>query len=178
MAETIGEMPCPHCGVSNKREAAFCSTCGKALPTGQVPRIVPKGELASTAVGRKVQTAELQWMLKKAGSALLVAAILQAVFGTIIVLIAGQRTEVPTAVYVVIYGAAAAFFGLYLWARVAPLPAAIVGLALFVTLHLLDALADPAALTRGIVMKVFIVALLAQAISAGLQYNRLRDSQR
>jgi hypothetical protein len=178
MPDQPGNVACPHCGGANQREAAFCAACGKALPVRSGPRVVGKGALASTSAGQKVQSEELQKTLKKASGALLTVAILQAVFGTIIVLIARQNTTIPVTAYVMIYGIAAAFCGLYFWARVAPLPAAIVGLVLFVTVHLLDALADPTALFRGIIVKVFIIAILVQAISAGVQYNRLKDSQR
>ena len=66
------------------------------------------------------------------------------------------------------------FFALYFWARKQPLPASIVGLLVYVTMHLLDAIADPTAIARGIIMKIIIIAILVNAIQAGVKYRQLQ----
>ena len=85
----------------------------------------------------------------------------------------GYNIIITAVLLITLFGIAALFYGLYFWARRNPLPAAIVGLTLFVTLHLIDAIADPTQLARGIIMKVIIVAMLVQAIQAGVKYKRL-----
>jgi hypothetical protein len=140
---------------------------------------VGSSDVAATGVGRRLQTEELQKTARKAAGALLAVAILQAVFGGIV--LAMLPDVVPqqqkTILMVTVFGIAAVFFGLFLWARVQPFPAAIVGLVLFVTFHLLDALADPTALARGIIVKVIVIVILAQAIKAGAQHRRLLREQ-
>jgi hypothetical protein len=104
-------------------------------------------------------------------------AVIQSVFGAIVVF-ALMPNNVPAQtrniVMVSVFGIAAVFFALYFWARKQPLPASIVGLVVFVTLHVLDAIADPAALMRGIVMKIIIIAILVNAIQAGVKYRQLQ----
>ena len=165
---------CPHCGESNEDNAAFCAVCGKALPKVEPhgPRVIEGQAEAATSAGRALQSDELRKQLRKASVALLVVAILQWVFGTVLLLIIGRR--LPTYAYASVYVIGLFFFGLYLWARRNPLPAAICGLVLFVTVHLLDALADPTALARGIVVKIIIIVVLVQAISAGARYRKLQ----
>lgn len=164
---------CPHCGAANLTDAAFCASCGKAVPpvAGGGPRIITSADTAATGAGRTLQSEELQKQTKKAAGALLAVAILQAVVGTIILAMAGRN--VPPAGYVIIYGVAAVFLGLYFWARKSPFPAAIVGLAVFVTLHLLEAIADPTSIRNGVIIKVIIIVVLVQAISAGAKHRQL-----
>ncbi len=172
---------CPHCG-HTVSSGDFCEACGKALPTSMpgVPRLVTGASLASTPVGQQIQSVELQKSCKKAAGALLAVAVIQAIVGTITLAAMGDQVtedEKPL-VMAFIYGVAAVFFALFFWARRQPLPAAIVGLALFVTLHLVDAIVDPTSLARGWLMKIIIVVVLVRAIQAGLQHRKLTQETR
>ena len=174
---------CPHCGAENAQGTYYCTTCGKALATphgAAGPRIVEADGLAGTAVGQSLQTEELHKQARKAAGALLAVAILQWVFGAILIAIAEseeelRNMEVRVVVYAVVFIIGAIFFALCLWARKNPLPAAITGLVLFVSIHLLDAAVDPTSLVRGIIVKIIIVVVLARAISAGIRYRKLRE---
>ena len=169
---------CPHCGVANQTHSSFCEACGKALPSGahSGPRVVT-ASMPTTSAGLQFVSEELKKNLKKAKGALLAVTIIQTLFGLIIfgVVKASLRPgqSFPPVLLITLFGIAVIFFGLYLWSRRNPLPAAIVGLTLFVTLHLIDAIADPAQLGRGIIMKIIIVVMLVQAIQAGVKYKRL-----
>lgn len=91
----------------------------------------------------------------------------------------------------VIFGIAAIFFGLYFWARVNPLPAAIVGLVIYVTLWVLDIVLTTAAMANapagsrqpgagpfnGIIIRIIIIAILVRAIQAGSQHRKLLRQQ-
>lgn len=170
---------CPHCGAANSPDGAFCESCGKALPTLTTggPRVVPTAGYAASAAGRAIQSEELKAQAKKAAGALLAVAILQAVMGTLLVTVAGRRKDMAgldlTLVYFTVYGVGVVFFALYLWARKNPFPAAIAGLVVYVTVHLLDAVADPSALTRGILVKVIVIVILVRAIQAGAKHRTL-----
>lgn len=172
---------CPHCGGNNPSSASFCTTCGKALPsaTPAGPRVVSAKDVATTSAGKSLQTDLLKKESRKAAGALLAVAILQAVFGTFIVVLAasGERAianiELSPAVFITVYGIAVLFFGLFLWARKNPLPAAIVGLVLFISVHLLDAVADPSAIVRGIIIKIIVIVVLIKAIQAGARHRQI-----
>jgi hypothetical protein len=176
---------CPHCGEATASDSAFCEACGKAVPSARPagPRVVDDRSLATTGAGRALVGEQLHQSMKRASTALLVVAVLQTIFGPIMLMIQkrqmeeaagpGAQVEIEPVAYVIVFGIAAVFWALYFWARRNPLPAAIVGLVLFLTLHLIDAIADPTTLARGWLMKILIVAMLCQAISAGVKYRRL-----
>lgn len=67
--------------------------------------------------------------------------------------------------------------GLYLWARKAPLAAAVVSLILFVSLHIASAVVDPSQIYKGILIKVLFIAVLVKAIQAGYEIHRLRNER-
>lgn len=170
---------CPHCEAPNQSSSSFCESCGKALPsiTTDGPRMVTEATMPSTSAGRQYMALELQKHLKKSKTALLIVAVIQTIFGLIVFagakgsLQAGQ--SLSPVFFITIFGIAGIYFGLYAWARHQPLAAAIVGFTLFVTLHVLDAIADPTQLLRGLIMKIIIITMLVQAIQAGLKYRRL-----
>jgi zinc ribbon protein len=175
---------CPHCTAANLPDARFCEACGKALPeplAGQ-PRIVDGSDVASTTAGKELQAATLQKQARRAAGALLVVAILQVAFGLLSLaepeIVFGPGIEAPPAVYVTVFGIAAVFFGLFLWARKNPLPAAIVGLVLFLSLHLLEAVANPRSLAQGVIVKVIVIVILVKAIQAGVQYRKVEKASR
>ncbi|HPF37357.1 MAG TPA: zinc ribbon domain-containing protein [Phycisphaerae bacterium] len=174
---------CPHCSSDNAEGATYCRSCGKALPNpaSSGPRIVEYSDVATTAAGSAAQVAELQKQIKKASGALLAVAILQwvvggllAVVGTKLLADRGVDTSAMNVVYVTVFGVGALFFGLYLWSRRSPFPAAVVGLVVFVSLHLLEALADPASIYRGVIVKVIIIAILIGAVKAGVRHRELK----
>ena len=178
----MATITCPHCGVANPSDAQFCESCGKAQPSASAsgPRVLAGPEFAATDTGQALQAEELHKQAKSAAGALLAVAILQTLFGTFVVMAPGLfaemvevEVEVGAAVYLVVYGIAVVFFGLYFWARKNPVPAAVAGLVVFLTVHLLDALADPSALIRGILVKVIIIVVLVKAIKAGARHRQL-----
>lgn len=78
-----------------------------------------------------------------------------------------------TAMLVVMLAFAAIYVGLWVWCRRNPLAASIVGLVVFVVVHLIEALIDPAALVRGLVIIVGIIAVLSWAVAGGLAQRKL-----
>lgn len=193
---------CPHCGAANVAGSAFCESCGKALPaaTPTTPRVVTGKEFATTGAGVKLQADELKKTASKAANALLTVAILQLVFGGILVAVlygasrvAGRMPPAVIMVFVIVFGVAVIFFGLYFWARVNPLPAAIVGLVIYVTLWVLDIVMSAAAIANappgsrqpgagagpfnGIIIRIIIIAILVRAIQAGSRHRKLLQQQ-
>ena len=179
---TGAKVSCPHCQAANSPSASFCVSCGKALPTLSAggPRLVT--DIGASSAARGLISDELQKQTKKAATCLMWVAIIQTVLGGFLLLALSNAPADQLAVdvgvlSVVLIGIAVAFWVLYFWARRSPLPAAIVGLVLFITLHVLDALADPTALARGWLVKIIVIVVLSKAISAGLKYKRLKEQE-
>ena len=176
---------CPHCGAAAEEGAAFCGSCGKAVPTGSSgPRIVDARNLASTGLGRAVQGADLMKQAKKAFGCLLAVAILQTLGTLLVGGLAFSGVIDDPAVAQALKGAAvmmavvtAGFYALAFWARRSPLPAAIAGLVLFVSLWAVDVIAAPEMAAKGIIIKVIIVGVLISAIQAGLAHRRLQQAE-
>lgn len=167
--------------------------CGKALPTARTgPRVVDAiaGRAVSQA-GRDVQHEELKKQTKQAFGALLAVAILTTLGAFVIWALGGampgpdrqgaeRLDSVALAITVVItLGIAGAFFGLAFWARKNPLPASIVGLCLYGTIILVNAVLAPESLVQGIIVKIIVIAALVKAIQAGTKHRQLmRESGR
>jgi hypothetical protein len=182
---TVADSACPHCGAENEAGAEFCGSCGKALPRQSAtgPRVLSATDGSLSASGREFVADDLKRQMNKASGALLAVAILQTIVGPILLLKAkadmektnpGVPIEIKPIGYVMIFGIAIAFYVLWLWSRKNPFPAAIVGLVLFVTLHLLDAVVDPATIVQGILVKIIVVVVLAKAVSAGAKYRQIQ----
>ena len=188
VAET---MMCPHCNAQNPAGGQFCESCGKALPmlnpTG--PRIISKTEFATTSAGQKLQGDELQKTAKKASGALMTVGVIQLAAGAIVFFIARNSPRsnflITPLLLITLFGVGAIFIGLAIWARKQPLPAAIVGLALYGTLTVLDYVMIFSAASKenttpqiGVPwMKIVIIAILVQAIQAGQKYRKLQQQQ-
>ena len=192
---------CPHCGAGNQTGSEFCASCGKALPLAMPsgPRVLGAKDLASTAAGQKLQGDELHKTAKKATGALLAVAILQtAGVGLLIFLLqnlpGASRGSLPQAAQILIgaqIGVAVIFWGLWFWARVSPLPAAIVGLVLYATLVTINVVTSVSQMSQnngapggsgiggiGIGwLDIIIIAVLVRAISAGAKHRKLMQQQ-
>jgi len=187
----VGSIACPHCAAANEAGSAFCRTCGKALPAVNAtgPRIITGQALASTAAGVKLQSDELERQAKKAANALLAVAILQTIFAGAFYLISQNLPRAAAinlpVVLGTILGVAAIFWALYFWARVNPLPAAIVGLVVYVSLWALDFIVAMGQMANsgghtigagpfnGIIIRLIIVLMLVRAIQAGVMHRKL-----
>ena len=107
--------------------------------------------------------------VKKAQSAMLLVVAVQ-VLGMVYLLVTG---ELDLTMAVVMLAFAAVYVGLWVWCRRDPLAASIVALVVFVVVHLIEALIDPAALARGLVIIVGIVAVLSWAVASGIRHRKL-----
>jgi Kef-type K+ transport system membrane component KefB len=178
---------CPHCGAVNAVAGAFCESCGKALPSvvPSGPRVLTGDAMPTSGAGRMAVSDDLQKKVKQAGYALLAVAIIQTIIGPVMLFASkaamekqsGGPVEITAIGWIIVFGVAAAFWILYIWSRFQPLAAAIVGMVLYVTILLLDAIADPMTLAQGLIMKVIIIAVLAKGISAALQYKRMQAGE-
>ncbi len=184
----MNQVTCPHCGAISAA-GAFCQSCGKALPAAMPtgPRVVSGADMASTPAGQKLQADELHKTAKKARGALLAVAILSTVFLVIGYFLLSrtpgvspdQVTEALIRQGIVV----ALFWGLYIWSRSQPLPAAIIGLIAYCTLLIINVVqtlqlaAEQRSGFGGIgigIVDIIIIVVLSQAISAGTKHRKLQ----
>jgi FtsH-binding integral membrane protein len=144
---------CSECSHPNPRASKSCEGCGASL-----------GRLAE-----ETDTKAMAVEVKKARSVMLLVVAVQ-VLGVVYLLV----TEgLDTAMMVGMLAFAALYVGLWAWCKRNPLAASIVGLVVFVVVHLVEALIDPAALARGLVILVGIVAALVWAVASGVRHRKL-----
>jgi hypothetical protein len=186
---------CPHCSAENSPGAAFCGSCGKAMPMrGSGPRVVNADQLPASSAGVKLVGDELSKKTRKAANTLLIVGILQWVVGVGVVLLIASTAPgglgaipMPRLVGALLPAliSGAAFLGLYFWARISPLPATIVGVVIYCTLVAINV-----AVTVGNMgnnggrggglggigigwLDIIIIAVLAQGVSAAVQQRKL-----
>lgn len=110
---------------------------------------------------------------------ILALSILQFVGGLIMYAMTAAKSSADDfgaiAVLVATMGLGAVFFGLWIWGRKSPFPALLTALIVFVTFHLLDAVLDPMALLRGILMKVVILVGLGTALKKAYIAKREKE---
>jgi hypothetical protein len=115
----------------------------------------------------------LDKLAKHARGVLVLLAAVQLI-GGVIFYVAGGFPDI--AGLVVTLGLGAVFGALAIWARKDPLMAVLVGLGMWVSVILIEAVIEPASLMRGLVVKAIVVAMFANGISTGMTYNRLKHT--
>jgi hypothetical protein len=150
-------LTCSQCSHANPRKSKFCEACGTSLA-----RVA-----ASERAADEIEADGMLLEVKKAQGAMLVVAVVQMI-AVLFLTMTAALDGVTTVVMLLIAGV---FFGLWVWAKHNPLAAAIVGLVVFLSLHLADAIVDPTALLRGIVLKIIVIAILGRAIAAGIKHR-------
>lgn len=68
--------------------------------------------------------------------------------------------------------------GLWVWAKKSVLPAILVALAVFATVHVASAIVAPKTIVQGIVIKIFAVIVLTKGVRAALAARRLETEHR
>lgn len=170
---------CPHCSATQERPGRFCVSCGKALPDANagVPKVVAGPDLAASSAGRSLQADQLARELRTGWITLLVVGILQLVGA---VAVAGVSRLIPESaraylfMSVMLGGVGAIFVAMSFWARRDPLAATLSGLVLFVSLWILDIVADPSTAAQGLLIRLVITAFLARALVAGIKHRALK----
>lgn len=79
--------------------------------------------------------------------------------------------------FVVPIGIGVVFLALFFWARKSPLPALATALALYVTVHAVDIVADPNNIYRGIILKVICILALVRGLKSALQQRALDQQE-
>jgi hypothetical protein len=157
----MAKVQCEHCGAENDPTVAggTCAGCGKGLPSR--PAEQAGADAFKNARG-------------KASGALFAVAAVHLLCGGFVLFaapqfMAGGQAVGPDAVgrtAAILLGIVVVFAGLGVWALSQPLPAAVVGLVLYLLLSIADfaAAAQEKRVVGGIVMRVVFVIFLVQAV--------------
>lgn len=192
---TDSSIACPHCAAPNSTGAAFCTSCGKALPiTSGQPRVLTADKIFASSAGAKLFGDELKKQSKAASKTLLIIACIQLIGGTIVMVLQASMLKVPFTSPSVLVGEAVVvvislvFFGLYAWARISPLPATIVALVVYGTLVIINIISAVGQMAQGGRaggfgglgigwIDIIILIMLSKGIGAGLKHRKLLASQ-
>jgi cytochrome bd-type quinol oxidase subunit 2 len=68
--------------------------------------------------------------------------------------------------------------GLWVWAKKSVLPAMLVALAVFATVHVASAIMDPKTIIQGVYIKIFAIVALTRGVRAALAARKLETEQR
>lgn len=145
-------LTCPQCQTSNHPTAGFCESCGASLEA--MRELDDDLERMLLAESRKGAWALGIVAAIQGGLPLVLGFEGDALYGQLVV--------------------AGIFAVLAVWALRAPLIASAVGLGLFVLLHGLEAIADPATIFNGILMKLIVIGALVSAVKGGLKHRAFR----
>ena len=174
---------CPHCGAADHfPNAPFCQRCHKALPIpNDGPRLVEGAGRPMTMSGHAAQVEEASAQSGKGSGALLGAAIIQFLGGALTYFTAANTPGVSAAeaqtATILVVGLGVVFFVLYIWSHRQILPAAVIGLSIYLLVHAADAMIDPMQLFRGIIVKVIIVSVLCRSIAAAMKQRDLSRAE-
>ncbi len=149
---------CPHCQHRNADAARFCEGCG-----------TPLADMEYDLLHRPALRQGRKWMGIVAGLYLLGGALMAAVTWS-------SAPETAVGLFILHAALALTQGGLWWWAKRAPFPAAVVSLALYVTMILLSAIADPMTLLRGWLIKILFITALVKAVQAGMAAKKLAQS--
>lgn len=140
------------------------------------PAPLPQSDPERPSLSRPYEAPGLPNSKKGNGSGWILAlAIMQFLGGLILWAMSDTVGAVSVVSLVILMLLAAAFFGLWLWGRKSPFPALLTALILFVSMHLLDAVFDPATLLRGFLVKIVMLVGLSVALKQAYMQKRQRE---
>lgn len=190
MVET-GKKPitCGACATVAKPYDRFCGKCGKAMPTAEDYELQKNVKSATGAIKVLAVLFVLAGILfffitKGANEAALVkldgmdaAAMYPEPIDGRTYTVGELRKQIewePWSLLIVNLIVAAIMAALSLWARRSPLPAVLIATATYVVVIVASAIADPATLAQGWLMKAIIIAFLIKGIKAALALRTAR----
>lgn len=172
---------CLSCGAAGKPYDRFCAKCGNAMPTAEDYRASRHVKHATGAIkilsALFVISGILMYFVTK-GQADASLAQLQSAEAGAIYEVQGREYTVealrealrwePKSVLIVNLVLAAIMAALAWWGRRAPLAAVLVATATYAVVIVANAIADPATLGQGVILKIIIIAFLVKGIKAAL----------
>lgn len=178
---STGPILCSKCGAAAKSFDRFCNKCGRPLDTPQDKEAGKRLRQATSAIWWLavlfVVFGAIMYFVTKNQSEVALAKLAGAdpasayTLGTETLTVQELRARLewePIGVLAVNMVLAAIMAVLAWWGRKAPLAAVLVATATYVVVQVANALADPATLGQGLILKIIIIAILVKGIKAAL----------
>jgi len=173
---TTENVACPICNTTARQADAFCGKCGYPL----------KGEkqeqenFKQTQYQLEANLSMANHQIRKGGLTLYILSGITFLAGIILGFIAEpdfvermfDAPQVPLGIVLLILSAA--YLGLGLWSRQRPFAALLIALILYCTLLLMDIVADPASIIKGIIWKVIIIVALVRGTTGGYKAEKIK----
>lgn len=174
---------CSHCGAMPQTEGErFCGHCGNARPVlGNSSGAEPQGSVVDSAA-TEARLAELEKQSNSAGSALKIVAIVHFISAVVMYFVYGgddrsaQAKSTAQLMCGITAGVGVLFLVLNFWSRRNPLPAVASGLVIYATLIVVNAIADPSTLAKGLLLKILILYTLVKGMKAAIQYRAMQQA--
>lgn len=154
---------CSHCGSPMAPDKIYCVHCG--FPERGTDSEKSKFHANRVLEQRKGDYAKKE--IKTARITLLVIAGLSFLFGIFVFFLNDDSASlIASGVIAIIY------LGLAYWSQQKPLVALVLGLLVYLTNLVINAIIEPETIYRGIIVKVLIIAFLAKGINSALQVRK------
>ena len=163
MEELTLEPSCSNCAEPIVGKPKFCVNCG--FPENGTEQEKSKF-IAEKAILRSKQK-EAPKRIKSARNTLFFIGAIQLLFSLFVYFMQDATEELIAGLVVFLI-----YIVLGFWSQTKPLIALILGLLVYLTLIGLSAIADPANIFKGIIVKVIIIAFLAKGINSALELRK------
>ena len=152
---TTNSIPCSHCQKEVEVADIFCGHCGYPQNGTQEQQSKFYGQLAI----KNARNEDAHDKVKSARNTLFVLSGIIAVFGFVQYL---NHQDIVT--LGIDFGISLIFLGLAFWTESKPLMAVLIGLLLYLTMIVINAIIEPISLFKGIIWKVIIISFLGKGL--------------
>jgi len=172
MEDTLNNPPdnanCPDCGSANNQSSKYCVACGyPVLGTDE-----ERKKFKSNKAVKKISLEEYDGKIKSAKTTLFVISGFTAVFGTILALVGNEGNEVL--LIVINLFLAGIYLALGFWCAKKPFAAILSGLIIYVSLIIVNGVAEPKTIAQGIIMKGIIIAYLIKGLKSAKEAEAIK----
>ncbi|WP_152558158.1 zinc ribbon domain-containing protein [Altibacter lentus] len=160
----IPAVHCSQCDTQLIEKQVFCTACGYPERGSEAQR---SGFHAKRVIANQTsQNASKR--IKSARNSLYVVAGLSLFWGLIYFFrFEDSATLIATGILAVIY------LALGYWSQKRPLIALVLGLLVFLTIVVIDAILDPSTIYKGIIIKILVIGYLAKGINSAMQLRNI-----
>ncbi len=159
---------CPDCSTTNNRTSKYCVKCGYPIQGDEEE----KKKFKSAKTVKTINLEEYNGKIKSAKTTLFVISGFTAVFGTILALVGDDGNEVL--LIVINLFLAGIYLALGFWCAKKPFAAILSGLIIYVSLIIVNGVAEPKTIAQGIIMKGIIIAYLIKGLKSAKEAEAIK----
>lgn len=167
---------CPVCYTNAQQTDAFCGKCGYPLKGSKQEQ----EDFKQTQYQLEANLSLAEHQIRRGGMTLYILSGITFVAGILLGFVASPdfvekmfgTPQLPFGIVLLVLSVA--YLGLGLWSRQRPFAALLIALILYCTLLLMDMVADPVSLFKGIIWKVLIIVALVRGTSGGYRAEKIK----